>query len=69
MKFTYHLIQKYLLIQAEELVDGGRSSKDTTSRAQHPRPVNLSWAARFAGLTSLHVVARYPSRVYPKMCV
>jgi len=27
------------------IVDGGRSSKDTTSRAQHPRPVNLSWAA------------------------
>ena len=46
-----------------------RAGKDTTSRAQHPRPVNLSWAARLAWLTSLHAVARCPSRVYPKMCV
>ena len=32
-------------------------SKDTTSRAHHPRTVNLSWTARLACLTSLHVGA------------
>ena len=38
-------------------VNGGRISKDTTSRAHHPRTVNLSWTARLACLTSLHVGA------------
>jgi len=50
-------------------VNGGRISQDTTSRAQHPRPDNLSWAARHAYLTTLHVVTRCSSRVYPKMCI
>jgi len=71
-RFGSDLAQNVLRTLAENgvvNVDGGRISQDTTSRAQHPRPVNLSWAARHAYLTTLHVVARCPSRVYPKMCV